>query len=131
MFLGEVTKHHVYVHTNAADDDDDDDDDDGDDDDNDETCKFRNKFRHGIHTFYQPNWGVHSSKRSDEAWINLGDLVGARFIPRQAWPWDPWHWVTWSDRSSSGSSARRKMFVGQEKHGNVHGMQILLFRSSK
>ena len=32
--------------------------------------------------------------------------------PSEAWPWDPWHWVTWSDRSSSGSSARPGSFLG-------------------
>ena len=47
MFLGEVLKHRVHVHTDAADDDDDDDDYDDDDDDDDspnETCQFRDEF---------------------------------------------------------------------------------------
>ena len=44
MFLGEVFKHRVHVHTNADDDDVPDDDDDDDDDDPNETCQFRDKM---------------------------------------------------------------------------------------
>ena len=44
MFLGEVLKHLVHVHTDADDDDDDDVDDDDDDDSPNETCQFRDEI---------------------------------------------------------------------------------------
>ena len=65
MFLGEVLKHRVHVHTNA--------------DDDDmmmmvmmmmtlmKLVNSATKFRHGIDKFYQPNSGLRGSKTWDEA----------------------------------------------------------------